>query len=61
MRQPPNGMAQRQRRGKRDSFAIIAPFLAKRAGFERQSRCPLEPVLGGLESLSYYHGQIDLV
>jgi hypothetical protein len=26
---------------------IIEPFLANHASFERQSRCPLEPVLGG--------------
>src|SRR5258706_3476104 len=36
----PNGLAQRQRRGRRDATIIIAPLLANHAGFERQSRCP---------------------
>jgi hypothetical protein len=35
-----NGLAQRQRRDWRGAFSIIAQFLAKHAGFERQSRCP---------------------
>jgi hypothetical protein len=34
-----------QRWGWRDSYFLV-PFLEKRAGFERQSHYPLEPVLG---------------
>jgi len=40
--------AQRQRRGWRDSFAIIALFLAKRAPYASgKADVRLEPVLGG--------------
>jgi hypothetical protein len=40
-------MAQQQRRDRRDSFSIIAHFWQNAPARERQSRCPLEPVLGG--------------
>jgi hypothetical protein len=45
VREPPNGMAQRQRRGCQDTFTIIAHFLQADAYPQRRSRCPLEPVL----------------
>jgi len=38
----PNGMAQRQRRGRGDTFAIIAHFWQIAPARERRSRCPLE-------------------
>jgi hypothetical protein len=38
--EPPNGLAQQQRRDWRDSTLIIAPFLAKRASF-RAAFAPL--------------------
>jgi hypothetical protein len=42
-------MAQRQRRDWRDAFAIIAHFWQATLLCERQSRCPLEPVLEGAD------------
>jgi len=42
---PDNGMAKRQRRD-RETLFIFAPFLAKRAGFERRSRCLLGDGVG---------------
>jgi hypothetical protein len=42
-----NGLAQRQRRDLRDSFSIMHYFWQIAPVFERQSRCPLQPVLGG--------------
>ena len=41
--------AQQQRRGRQAYIPIIVPFSGKtRRGYERWSRCPLEPVLGGI-------------
>jgi hypothetical protein len=39
-------MAQRQRRDWRDAFSILHHFWQSAPARERQSRCPLEPVLG---------------
>jgi hypothetical protein len=50
-------MAQRQRRDWRDSTIIIAHFWQIAPVSERQSRCPLEPVLGCFfeENISIYN------
>jgi len=46
MKRQPNGLAQRQRRGRRDAPALSRHFWKTAPVSERQSRCPLEPVLG---------------
>jgi hypothetical protein len=45
---PPNGLAQRQRRDWQDSFTLSRHFWQNASARERQSRCPLEPVLGSV-------------
>jgi hypothetical protein len=68
---PPNGLAQRQRRclqgyshyratsgklGLSGGLGVTKPEDEARCGRERQSRCPLEPVLGGDFAFPYDSG-----
>jgi len=45
---PTKGLAQRQRRDWRDSFSIVVHFWQIAPARKRRSRCPLEPVFGGV-------------